>query len=50
MYFGSEESGGCFWEFLEDGMGLDADSRFKVKYDDSNMIKFVKRKLDRHLG
>ena len=31
-------------------MGLDADSKFKPKFDDSNMIKFIKRKLDRHLG
>ena len=51
MYFGSEESGlQCFNDFLKWDLDLDTGSSFDVNHNDSKMMKFVKRKLDKHLG
>ena len=49
MYFGSEESEfGCLSDQLD--AYFDIPSWFTVESDDSKMVKFIKKKLDRHLG
>ena len=51
LYFAGEESEcGCFNDFITDNLHLDADNWFTPSNEDSNMVKFIKRKLDRHLG
>eukprot|EP01083_Nonionella_stella_P233727 823202_1 len=51
MYFASEESGfDCFREFITSDLSLDGSSLFDVRQRDSNLVKWIKKKLDKHLG
>ena len=51
MYFGSEESTfDCLWHCLNYDLDLSASSWFSANDKDSKMMKFVKGKLDKHLG
>ena len=50
IYFGSEESDWqCFSQYLST-MNLKPDGWFVPKEKDSKLVKFIKRKLDKHLG
>eukprot|EP01083_Nonionella_stella_P220767 789499_1 len=52
IYFASEETGlECFRNFMHDGLNLKLNnSLFKVKVRDSNIVTWIKKKLDKHLG
>ena len=50
MYWGNEETGGCFYDFLTNKLDLRVNAKFRPKDDDSAMIKFIKRKMNKHLG
>eukprot|EP01084_Bolivina_argentea_P246470 412473_1 len=51
IYFANDESGfECFNEFIYNTLGLDGEGIFYVRNDDSKMVKWIKRKLERHLG
>eukprot|EP01083_Nonionella_stella_P156659 507573_1 len=52
MYFASDDTG-CDWfsNFIEYDLGLTCNSSaFAVRQRDSNMVKWIKKKLDKHLG
>ena len=52
MYFASEETKcDCFRDIcISECLHLENGSLFDVDADDSKLIKFIKRKLDKHLG
>eukprot|EP01084_Bolivina_argentea_P246471 412479_1 len=49
MYFANEEAG-CLNDFITHTLKLDGDGMFYIRNDDSKMVQWIKRKLDRHLG
>ena len=51
IYFASDETGCvCFKDYIKHDLGLHSDGFFKPNHNDSNFTKWVKGKLDNHLG